>query len=159
MTPAEFIIQILPGAQACERATGIPASFTIAQAALESGWGDRAPGNNLFGVKADKAWKGPTVDVATHEFIKGTRVGITDKFRAYPSWTACVLDRGTFFKVNPRYAACFRETTGEGWARAVAAAGYATDPKYAESLIAVMGNRPGGRNMAQYDVLSSAVRA
>jgi len=152
MTPAEFIAQILPGAQACQRATGIPASFTIAQAALESGWGSRAPGNNLFGVKADKAWKGLTVDVPTHEVVKGQRIAITDKFRAYPSWAACVLDRAAFFKVNPRYAACFREKTGEGWARAAAAAGYATDPNYASSLIAVMGNRPGGRNMAQYDL-------
>lgn len=147
MTPAEFIAQILPGAQACQRANGIPASFTIAQAALESGWGSRAPGNNLFGVKADKAWKGPTVDVPTHEVIKGKRIAITDKFRAYPNWAACVLDRAAFFKANPRYAACFREKTGEGWARAVAAAGYATDPNYAASLIAVM----RGRNMAQYD--------
>jgi len=155
MTPAEFIAQILSGAQACQRATGIPASFTIAQAALESGWGSRAPGNNLFGVKADKAWKGATVDVPTHEVIQGKRIGITDKFRAYPSWAACVLDRATFFKANPRYAACFREKTGEGWARAVAAAGYATDPNYAASLIAVM----RGRNMAQYDVLSNGVRA
>jgi len=152
MTPAEFIAQILPGAQACQRATGIPASFTIAQAALESGWGSRAPGNNLFGVKADKAWNGPTVNVPTHEVIKGVRIAITDKFRAYPNWAACVLDRAAFFKANPRYATCFREKTGEGWARAVAAAGYATDPNYAASLIAVM----LGRKMAQYDLPATA---
>ena len=53
MTPAEFIAQILPGAQACQRATGIPASITIAQAALETGWGKDVMGNNLFGIKAD----------------------------------------------------------------------------------------------------------
>jgi flagellar protein FlgJ len=139
-------------AQACQRATGIPASFILAQAALESAWGSRCPGNNLFGVKADKAWKGPTVDVPTHEVIKGQRIAITGKFRAYASWAECIADHATFFEANPRYSACFRESTGEGWARAVAAAGYATDPAYAKLLIDVMGNRPGGRNMAQYDV-------
>jgi flagellar protein FlgJ len=145
---------LVPAAQACQRATGIPASFTLAQAALESGWGARAPGNNLFGIKADKAWKGPTVDVHTHEVIRGKRVAVVDKFRAYPSMAASITDRADFFRKNPRYKACFRETTGEGWARAVAAAGYATDPKYAETLIAVM----RGRRMSQYDQLPEVRR-
>lgn len=147
MPPAAFINLLLPAAQACQRATGIPTSFTLAQAALESGWGARAPGNNLFGVKADRSWKGKTVDVPTHEVVKGKRIFITDKFRAYTDWAECMADRARFFKVNPRYAACFKETTGEGWARAAAKAGYATDPHYAETLIKVM----RGRNMSQYD--------
>lgn len=136
-------------AQACQRASGIPASFTLAQAALESGWGAKAPGCNLFGIKADKSWRGAVVMVSTHEVIDGKRIGIDDAFRCYPSWEAGMLDRAAFFRKNPRYAACFKETTGAGWARAVAKAGYATDPKYAESLIAVM----GGRDMTRYDVL------
>jgi len=148
MPPSAFIALLLPSAQACQRATGIPASFTIAQAALESGWGTRAPGNNLFGIKADRSWKGKTVSFDTHEVFDGKRVGMVDKFRAYATLDECLADRASFFKVNPRYAACFKETTGEGWARAVAKAGYATDPKYADTLIAVM----QGRKMAQYDV-------
>lgn len=148
MTPAEFIDNILPGARVCQRTAGIPVSFTIAQAALESGWGARVRGNNLFGIKADASWKGPTVDVPTHEVVSGQRVAITDKFRAYSSWTDCLQDRAQFFFHNPRYAKCFRETTGPGWARAVAAAGYATDPGYADSLIAIM----RCRNLQQYDV-------
>jgi flagellum-specific peptidoglycan hydrolase FlgJ len=39
-----------------------------------------------------------------------------------------MVDHAAFFKANARYAACFKEKTGEGWARAVAKAGYATDP-------------------------------
>lgn len=149
MPPTSFIAMLLAAAQDCQRATGIPASFTIAQAALESSWGKRVLGNNLFGIKGDRAWKGKTVDVPTHEVIKGKRVFMVDKFRAYESWAECLADRARFLKANPRYAACFRETTGEGWAHAVAAAGYATDPDYANKLIAVM----RGRKMAQYDVL------
>ncbi len=155
MPPSAFIDMLLPAAQACQRAHGIPASFTLAQAALESGWGARAPGNNLFGVKADRAWKGRTVDVPTHEVIKGQRIAIVDKFRAYATLADCIADRADFFRKNPRYKDCFKEKTGEGWARAAAKAGYATDPKYAESLIAVM----RGRKMAQYDQLPEVRRA
>ena len=155
MPPSAFIGIMTQAAQDCQRKTGIPASFTLAQAALESGWGSRCPGNNLFGVKADRSWKGPTVDVPTHEVIKGVRVAVVDKFRAYSSWEECMVDHAKFFRDNRRYASCFRETTGEGWARAVAAAGYATDPNYASLLISVM----RGRNMAQYDVQPTKVSA
>ena len=148
MTPAEFIDNILPGARVCQRTAGIPVSFTIAQAALESGWGSRVRGNNLFGIKADASWKGLTVDVPTHEVVNGQRIAITDKFRSYNSWADCLLDRAQFFFRNPRYAKCFREATGVGWARAVAAAGYATDPGYADTLIAIIRSR----NLQQYDV-------
>lgn len=148
MKPDEFIDQILPGARTCQRTAGIPVSFTIAQAALESGWGSRIRGNNLFGIKADASWKGLTVDFPTHEVVHGQRVEITDKFRAYSNWADCLQDRAQFFLRNPRYAKCFRETTGVNWARAVAAAGYATDLGYADTLIAII----RGRNLQQYDV-------
>ncbi|MDN4036808.1 glycoside hydrolase family 73 protein [Massilia sp. YIM B02443] len=149
MPPSAFINLLLPAAQRVHREHGIPASVTIAQGALESGWGARAPGNNLFGIKADPAWKGKTVDIRTHEYVAGRRVDIVAKFRAYASIDDCIADRARFLKANPRYAPCFREVTGEAWARALQKAGYATDPKYAESLIAVM----RGRNMSQYDNL------
>lgn len=147
MSPTEFLDQLLPAARACQCSSGIPVSFTLAQAALESSWGQRAPGFNLFGVKADKSWKGATVDVPTHEVVNGASVAVTCKFRAYASWAECMKDHADFFLVNRRYANCFREKTGEGFARAVAAAGYATDPQYADKLIAVI----RGRNLARFD--------
>lgn len=147
MKPADFIAQLLPAALSCQFAYGIPASFTLAQAALESGWGARAPGNNLFGIKPGPKWKDTTVMVDTHEVIKGVRVAVKCAFRAYPSWADCIRDRVSFFLENPRYKKCFQECTGEGWARAAAAAGYATDPNYAQTLIAVM----AGRSLTRYD--------
>lgn len=153
MSPQEFLDALLPGAKYAQRIYGIPVSFTLAEAVLESGWGKNAPGNNLFGIKADASWRGATVDVRTHEVIRGQRVAVTCKFRAYPDWAACLDDHAAFLKANPRYAACFREKTGEGFARAVAKAGYATDPNYAQSLIAVM----NGRNLQRFDnVLGAA---
>jgi flagellar protein FlgJ len=155
MTPAEFLDQLLLGARTCQRTCGIPVSFTLAQAALESSWGARAPGNNLFGVKADASWKGPTVDVPTHEVVDGKRIAITAKFRAYSTWADCLADHARFFLQNQRYRKCFLEKTGEGWARAVAAAGYATDPAYADKLIAIM----HGRNLGRFDKLPDEVTA
>lgn len=147
MKPQDFLDKIVPAAQACQRMTGIPCSFTVAQAALESGWGERALGNNLFGIKADKAWKGAVVPFATHEVVNGKRIAITDNFRAYSTWGGSIADHAEFFRKNPRYAACFKETTGPGWCRAVAKAGYATDPGYAALLISII----DGRNLTRFD--------
>lgn len=149
MKPQDFLDMLASAAQACQRASGIPASFTLAQAALESGWGARAPGCNLFGIKAGKGWTGPVTVFATHEVINGARIAIDDQFRCYANYQEALTDRAAFFKRNPRYSKCFLETTGRGWARAVAAAGYATAPDYAERLIAVM----DGRDMTRYDTL------
>ena len=134
MPPSAFIGMLAGAAQACQKRTGIPASITLAQAALESGWGARAPGNNLFGIKADKSWTGPTVDVPTHEVIRGERIAVTDKFRKYASFAESMADHAQFLLKNPRYAPCFKETSGMGWATALQKAGYATDPDYAKKL-------------------------
>lgn len=138
MKPDDFFAQLLSGARACQAANGIPVSFTLAQAALESSWGERAVGANLFGVKADQSWTGAVTLVPTHEYIKGQEVAETDKFRCYSTWAECLADHAQFLLRNPRYEKCFAEKTGEGWCRAVAAAGYATDPAYADKLISVI---------------------
>lgn len=147
MSPTAFISLLLPVARECQRIYGIPVSVTLAQAALETGWGKDVQGNNLFGVKADSSWSGPVVMIDTHEYVKGTKTPLIDRFRLYKSWGESVHDHAKFIKDNPRYAPCFKEATGEGWARALQAAKYATDPNYADELIAVM----NGRKMAQYD--------
>jgi flagellum-specific peptidoglycan hydrolase FlgJ len=147
MPPSAFLGMLAGFAQQCQIRTGIPASVTLAQAALESEWGKAAPGNNLFGIKADPSWTGPTVDVPTHEVINGVRIAITDKFRRYPEWIDSMLDHAKFLQANPRYRGCFKERDGAGWARALQAAGYATDPDYAMKLISIM----RGRNLGFYD--------
>lgn len=150
MTPSAFIAAISPAAKACMLKTGIPASFTIAQAALESSWGHSLLANsgfNLFGVKADPSWTGARLAMNTGEFIGGKRAIVPAEWRVYTSWQECIDDHVKFFKENKRYSKCFDEKTGEGWARAVAAAGFATDPAYASKLIAVIRSN----NLTQYD--------
>lgn len=150
MTPQEFLDKIVPAAQDCQRTSGIPASVTTAQAILESSWGKKAPGNNLFGIKADASWHGATVDFSTHEeYIKGVLTPISAKFRAYPGWRESMVDHANFLRQNPRYAACFKEKTGHGWALALQLAGYATDKAYADKLIGIM----NGRNLTRFDAL------
>lgn len=147
MPPSAFIGMLAQAAQDCQRKTGIPASITLAQAALESGWGERAPKCNLFGIKPGPGWTGPTVDVDTHEVIKGVRTPVKCAFRRYDSWLDSMVDHAQFLLKNPRYAKCFKQTDGAGWARELQAAGYATDPDYAEKLQDIIRTR----NLAFYD--------
>ncbi|QOY94083.1 glucosaminidase domain-containing protein [Massilia sp. UMI-21] len=109
-------------------------------------------GRNLFGVKADRAWKGETLDMLTTEVVRGKSIKVVAKWRVYPTWDACILDRAKFFRDNPRYSKCWAEKTGAGWARAVHAAGYATDPAYSDKLIATM----NARNLTRFDTLEAA---
>ena len=142
MKPDDFIKAIGPAAQASAAKTKIPASFTVAEAALESGWGSSqlaAQGFNLFGVKADKAWKGDTLTMRTREFLKGQWVVVPALWRKYADWLGCIEDHAAFLMANPRYRLAFTgDRTGEDFARAVAAAGYATDPKYADKIVSVI---------------------
>ena len=149
MTPQEFIAAILPGALASQAADKIPAGFTIAQCALETGWLHSVPpGNNLFGIKADSAWAGPTVDVVTHEVRNGVRVQETDAFRSYPSYVASIVDHGDFLRANPRYADCFKTTDSVAFSEAVAGYGYATDPLYCDKLTQII----RAHDLTQYDL-------
>ncbi|MBG0871895.1 glucosaminidase domain-containing protein [Burkholderia sp. 9777_1386] len=140
-TPAGFIAAIAPAAQACAKRTGVPASVTVAQAALESSWGRRAPGMNLFGIKADASWRGPVTSQPTHEVVNGQTITITANFRAYSTWQGSIDDHAAFLTGNPRYRPAFACKTGPEFARAIAAAGYATDPQYADKLISIMNAR------------------
>lgn len=140
-TPAGFIAAIAPAAQACAKRTGVPASVTVAQAALESSWGRRAPGMNLFGIKADASWHGPVTPQVTHEVVNGETVTITARFRAYDTWQGSIDDHAAFLTSNPRYRPAFAFKDGPSFARAIAKAGYATDPLYADKLIAIMSTR------------------
>lgn len=141
MLPQDFIARIKPGADAAQAQEGIPASFTISQAALESGWGTSALSRaalNLFGVKADKSWTGTTMSMPTREYLHGEWVTVPAAWRVYQSWDECLLDHARFFHTNPRYSRALTIKDGRGFARAIAAAGYATDPAYADKLIQIM---------------------
>ncbi len=148
MTPQDFIAAMLPGALASQAANGVPAGFTIAQSAQETGWLKVAPpGNNLFGIKDTPDWTGEVVDEITHEVIGGVREQVTCTFRAYPDFAASIVDHGAFLRANPRYAACFETTNSLEFTQRIAAAGYATDPSYEANIVAII----NFHHLTQYD--------
>jgi hypothetical protein len=142
----DFIRRAAPGAQRGFKEFGVPASVTIAQAILESGWGKAHIGsaNNYFGIKAQSPTSfGPiaigTVTVPTREVINGQSVTVNGRFRKYRSMDDSMRDHGRFLRDNPRYKPAFAHSRdANAFAQAIHRAGYATDPKYSTLLIGIM---------------------
>jgi peptidoglycan hydrolase FlgJ len=141
-----FVQQHQTAAAQAEATTGIPASFMIAQAAHETGWGrkeirhsDGTPAHNLFGIKAGANWNGPTADVMTTEYTNGVARRVVQKFRAYSSYAESFADYAKLMKNNPRYEGVVAAGgNAHGFAHGLQRAGYATDPAYADKLSKVI---------------------
>jgi flagellar protein FlgJ len=144
-TPRDFVSQLWPHAVEASRDTGIPPQFLIAHAALESGWGQRdirnadgSPTHNLFGIKAGESWQGKSVEITTTEYENGTPVTQKARFRAYDSHAEAFADYARLLSGNPRYSGVIGSQNGTEFARRLQQAGYASDPKYAEKLSAII---------------------
>lgn len=159
LTPRQFVNAYLLFAKMTEDKTGIDARFTLAQAALETGWGASAPGNMFFGVKAN-ASKVPeskrqlitTKEVLSRpDMVFPVMISVTpmsngkylyvvkDWFRKYDSPEESFSDHARFFLDNPRYARALEvKADPYRFAEEVARAGYATSPNYAEVLKSVI---------------------
>ena len=139
---ASFIQAHTDAAAAAEKTSGIPATFMIAQAAHETGWGrkeiknaDGTTSYNLFGIKAGPNWKGATTETTTTEYIGGRAHKVTQTFRAYASYAESFADYANTMKNSPRYAAVVAAgNDANGFAKGLQKAGYATDPSYAAKL-------------------------
>lgn len=155
---AAFIAFIAPFAQDSMKATGVPASVTMAQAILESSWGQKADGYNYFGIKnwSEKAklirellWHGQTYSGElepdmqlwwTREVINGKSIRVQDVFMKYNSPKEGFDEHGNFLVRNKRYSKAFQCKNADGktdalaFVDAIANAGYATDPNYARTL-------------------------
>ena len=142
----EFLRMHQSSASAAEAQTGIPATFMVAQAAHESGWGkheirnaDGSSSFNLFGIKAGSSWKGKVAQVATTEVLNGQPHKVIAKFRAYASYEESFKDYAQLMKDNPRYAnVVSASNSAQGFAQGLQRAGYATDPAYADKLTRVI---------------------
>lgn len=145
----DFVGRMLPHALMVSERTGIPARFLIGHAALESGWGrseirhaDGTSSHNVFAIKADSAWRGNVAEVATTEYVDGVPVKRAERFRAYDSYDEAFRDYAAFLRENPRYARALDAThSASAFARHLQAAGYATDPRYADKLAGVIDGR------------------
>ncbi|AMH18789.1 flagellar biosynthesis protein FlgJ [Hafnia paralvei] len=135
---SEWINRALPAAINVKRNWGVPIAVTIAQGALESGWGHIAPGNVYFGVKG-KSTEGKSINITTHEEYGGTLTKINDSFRSYDSLEQSADDYGRFLNVNKRFAAAFSYPNDpEKFIHEVAKAGYATDSNYEKKILNII---------------------
>lgn len=140
--PRSFTQRFTALAEAASQATGIPAKFMLAQAALESGWGrreikhaDGSHSHNVFGVKASKGWRGPVAEVMTTEYVGGVAQRRVEKFRAYGSYAEAFADYARLLTHSPRYKTVVASASDAvGFAQGLQRAGYATDPLYADKL-------------------------
>ena len=144
----EFIAKLYPAAVQASKETGMSWELMLAQAALETGWGQKVlPGtNNIFNIKAGKGWQGESKTFHVWEIKNGKKIWIDDSFRVYKDYTEAFTDRTNFLQKNPRYAKAglFDEgVKGDmlAEAKALQAAGYATDPNYAKQLAEIFNGR------------------
>lgn len=141
----EFIGALYPAAVRVSRETGMSWELILAQAAQETGWGQRVlPGtNNLFNIKANGGWEGESRVFNVPEERNGRIVMENHPFRVYESYDDALRDRVRFLQENPRYAAAGLFEPGtlgdpRREADALQRAGYATDSAYADNLMRVL---------------------
>lgn len=109
MTPDQvgFIAKVAPAAVKAEQQTGVPASITIAQCILESGWGKTKLAslhNNFFGIKATKQdiAEGHYVEYVTNEEVDGKLEPEHAFFDTYPSFFDCFAEHARLL-TTPNY--------------------------------------------------------
>ena len=130
-----YVKKYAPAATKNMRFFKIPASITLAQGILESGYGEGTlakKANNHFGIKCHKEWKGKSI---THDDDEKDEC-----FRSYKNPLRSYRDHSLFLVDRDRYSSLFtlNRKDYKGWAVGLKAAGYATDPKYADKLISLI---------------------
>lgn len=149
-SPAAFIDTLRPHARRAAARLGVEPRALLAQAALETGWGrgiidlpDGRSSHNLFGIKAGAGWRGERVNAPTIEFESGAMRPVRAAFRAYGSPAESFDDYANFISGQPRYQAALAAAgDAHAYLRELQAAGYATDPRYAEKIMALMNRIP-----------------
>jgi peptidoglycan hydrolase FlgJ len=141
-TPADFVNRLLPPIRRAAAALGLNPMGMLAQAALETGWGQRMPRTadgsssfNVFGIKAGEGWGGARATADSMEVVNGVATPRRSAFRAYGSIEESVNDFASLLKNSPRY----REAAAAGgdaqaYVDGIGKSGYATDPEYANKL-------------------------
>ncbi|EJM7846538.1 flagellar assembly peptidoglycan hydrolase FlgJ [Vibrio parahaemolyticus] len=143
-SPESFVNSMKPYAEKAAKALGVEPSLLLAQAALETGWGQKVvqnahgSSNNLFNIKADRSWQGDKVTTQTLEFHDNTPVKETAAFRSYSNYQDSFNDYVRFLNDNPRYETALQQRgDSESFIRGIHRAGYATDPTYADKVLQV----------------------
>ncbi len=145
-SPDAFVRDLWPHVERVSRELHIAPEALLAQAALETGWGehvmersDGASSYNLFGIKAGRDWTGSSVARPTLEYTDGIARRSVERFKAYPDIAATFDDYVDLIAQNPRYESVSGHGADtSGFATALQEAGYATDPFYARKIDGVV---------------------
>jgi peptidoglycan hydrolase FlgJ len=147
-TPADFINKMLPSVRRAANSLGVNPEALLAQAALETGWGQRMPrnadgssSNNMFGIKAGEEWGGSRAAADTMEVVNGVATPRRTTFRAYGSIEESVNDFAKLLANSPRYKeALAAGGDAQAYIAGIGKSGYATDPDYANKLNQILGS-------------------
>jgi hypothetical protein len=137
MKKTDFIKEVAKYALTDYPRSKVLPSLTIAQAILESGWGQSGltkETNNLFGIKAFSSWKGDKKSFRTREVYNGKETYVDAYFRAYPTFEGSVKDHNDLL-MKSRYKKVVATTDYKVACNEIRLAGYATDPEYTKLLI------------------------
>ncbi len=166
-TPKDFVEALWPHARRAAQRLGVPPDVLVAQAALETGWGQHMitdatgrPSHNLFGIKATGGWQGRQASVSTLEFINGVPERRREPFRVYAGIAESFDDYVEIIEHRPRYAPARDASNSRDYARGLQAGGWATDPDYAAKIMAIVERGlPGApvRLTAQRSIVSATV--
>jgi flagellar protein FlgJ len=141
-TPAEFVNRMMPAIRRAANSLGLNPLGLMAQAALETGWGQRMPRNadgssslNMFGIKAGEEWSGARATADSMEVSHGVASLKRTAFRAYGSIEESVTDFANLLKNSPRYRQAIAAGDDVGaYIAGIGKSGYATDPDYSNKL-------------------------
>lgn len=134
----EFLLKLSPYAQEVSKSHGVRTSLLLAQAALESNWGQSQlarESNNYFGIKSKNGREYPTQEFRASEWEE-----VRSSFKEYESVYDSVLDYAELLESGTswdpeHYQAVIQADSYQEAATALIDAGYATDPRYAEKII------------------------
>jgi flagellar protein FlgJ len=136
----------MPTIRRAASALGLNPLGVLAQAALETGWGQRmprtadgSPSFNMFGIKAGDSWAGARATADTLEFSNGVATPRRTAFRAYGSIEDSINDFASLLRNSPRYRdAIAAGNDPQAYIEGIGKSGYATDPDYANKLSQIL---------------------
>ena len=155
----EFLNKAIPAATTASSKYGTYTSVMLAQAAVESAWGQsglaQSPNNNLFGIKG--SYNGQSVNMNTGEYGSNGYYTTNAGFRKYPSYTESFEDNGSLLRNqmgNYYSGTCVENSKNYAQATQNGLQGkYATAPNYAQTLNSVI----AANGFDKYDPVTQVV--
>lgn len=147
-SPEDFVHRLWPVAEKAAAQLGVAPEVLLAQSALETGWGkavirqqDGSSSHNLFNIKADQRWQGPSARVSTLEYDGAQSRREMASFRAYGSYEESFQDYVAFVKSGDRYQGALAQADDSAaYVKELHEAGYATDPEYSNKINRILGS-------------------